>query len=65
MTKEEVGEVLAAIEKHDGDNEVQHAIEDALYEKFVAWVSTLDIPAAEVAKEVLKTKDMDFSRWYA
>lgn len=42
-----------------------HSLEDALYERFVRHVAEHGPPElAEMARAVLKTKDMDFSRWY-
>lgn len=46
------------------DNEEAHAVEDTLYEEFITFVSIhAKGKLKEMAKEVLKTKDIKFDRW--
>lgn len=64
MTIDEIRERIEEIKRnHD---QIAHELEDKLYADFIAFVaesqsSELD----ELAKEVLKTKELSFSRWYA
>lgn len=66
MTLEEIKRRLKKI-KNSYDDEVQHADEDTLYHDFVKYVSTYESSPElqEMAKEILKTEDMEFARWYA
>ena len=65
MNIQKIKEQIAEIE--DSDSESAHAEEDMLYTKFVEHVSLYpnDLDLREMALEVLKTKSMDFDRWYA
>ena len=64
MTIDEIRERIEEIKRnHD---QIAHELEDKLYADFITFVaesqsSELD----ELAKEVLKTKELSFSRWYA
>ena len=60
-------EIKEAIKQIDvEDNECAHIREDNLYLEFIDLVSKCDdINLSEMAKELLKTQDMAFSRWYA
>ena len=64
MTIDEIRERIEEIKRcHD---QKAHELEDKLYEDFIAFVSeSQSSELAELAKEVLKTKDLSFSRWYA
>jgi hypothetical protein len=66
MTLEEIkGRVLAIAEFAD-DDERAHNMEDSLYCAFITFVSNCDDNRlANMAEEVLKTKDIDFARWCA
>lgn len=48
------------------DSEIQHGMEDGLNEEFIDWVA-LNAPEeiANMAKTIMKVRDLDFSRWYA
>lgn len=48
------------------DSEIQHSMEDGLNEEFIDWVA-LNAPEeiANMAKTIMKVRDLDFSRWYA
>lgn len=48
------------------DDENAHMAEDALHINFIKYIAE-HAPAdlAEMAREVLKTADIDFYRWYA
>ena len=48
-----------------GDYEVAHSMEDSLMTEFIEYVAsqTVDASLAEMAREVLKTRDIDFARY--
>jgi hypothetical protein len=48
-----------------GDDEAAHSMEDGLYREFITEVALSDHPLAGVAKIVLTTQDIEFSRWCA
>lgn len=56
---------LDNIEKSKGDYESAHGLEDNLYQKFVEHVSTTDGDLGVMAKEILKSKEIDFPRYCA
>jgi hypothetical protein len=48
------------------DPEAAHGEEDRLHKQFIEYIASHGPdPFAEMAKEVLKTEDIDFSRWCA
>ncbi len=48
------------------DNEMAHVLEDGLYIDFVQHVAANGpTELAAMAKEVLKTRELSFDRWYA
>lgn len=49
----------------DVDDEDAHFTEDELYEAILKEVVAGNPEAKEMAKEALKTKTLDFIRWYA
>jgi len=65
VTTEYIEVSLKAIEDTSGDAEAAHSMEDRLYHDFIEYVSTLEIPLAEKAKLILKTKQIPFERWCA
>lgn len=66
MKLEDVKKAVAEIEAMKGDDESAHNAEDALYGAFVQHVAdTAGGELAVMAREVLKTADIDFSRWCA
>jgi hypothetical protein len=54
------------VSQMSADNEKAHALEDSLYHSFVTHVA-IHGPSdlSEMAREILRTEDMDFARWYA
>jgi hypothetical protein len=57
---------VANIEAMKGDDESAHAAEDVLRAGFIALVAEVGSPElAEMAREVLKTDEIDFCRWCA
>ena len=64
MTLEQIQNRLLMIEIHSADDQAAHEMEDALYLEFIQYVATLDIPSlAGKAREVLKTKQINFQRY--
>jgi hypothetical protein len=47
------------------DNESAHAEEDQLHVKVLAGIAAGAPNAAELAREALRTGELDFQRWYA
>lgn len=60
---------VAEIEAMKGDDEAAHSAEDGLRAEFIALVAEVGSPElaamAAMAREVLKTDDIDFCRWCA
>ncbi len=66
MTLEDVKKEVADIERVMGDDEMAHSYEDALHESFIHHIADSDLgELSEMAKEVLKTSDLNFARWCA
>ena len=65
MTKKEVIAKIQEIKNISGDDEVAHAKEDILYKTFIEFVSKRNDKLGEIARILLSTKDIDFSRWCA
>lgn len=65
MTPQEARERVAAIEAVKEDPEQAHFKEDRLWEDALNWIALGGEDAAEIANEVLKTADIEFSRWFA
>ena len=54
------------IDKSKDDDELAHALEDRLRNEYITYIAESGIEEiSEMAKEVLKTKDIDFARWCA
>jgi hypothetical protein len=65
MNLDEIRTRVAKIEGMN-DDEGQHVEEDSLMLDFIKFVSTSrSKKLAEMAKEILRVSEMDFSRWYA
>jgi hypothetical protein len=67
MNMAEIKEEVARIDAMKGDDdESAHSAEDVLRENFIAYIAE-NGPAelAEMAREILKTRDIDFARWCA
>jgi hypothetical protein len=66
MTIDGVRECVETIAKVCDDDEVAHNLEDALYEAVLReFASGHDGAVPDLAREALKTKDIDFARWCA
>jgi hypothetical protein len=66
MDLNEVKIRLEKIKKKSHDYEVAHQMEDDLYRNFIQHVGALKIAdLSEMAKEVLKSKKIKFSRYTA
>lgn len=65
ITLEEIKQRVEEIK--DSYGESQHSKEDELYRDFVKYVSRCKSYRGlrEMAKEILKTEDMEFARWCA
>jgi len=64
---EEIKQILVEIERKSGDEERAHILEDDLFCEFVLHIAndTFEGDIKEGAKEVLKSLDIEFDRWYA
>lgn len=65
LTVDRVKELVAEIALCKEDDERAHGLEDALFEAVLEEISTGTSNAAELAIEVLKTREINFSRWCA
>ena len=66
MTIDDVRLAIADIKSEKWDSEVRHIQEDKLRADFIAYIATLGIAGvSDVAAEVLKTDEIQFTRWYA
>lgn len=68
MTTEEINDRLQKIEAMKDDDEMAHLEEDNLHQAFIAYVAELKEHLPELAAKaelVLKTREIEFSRWYA
>jgi hypothetical protein len=73
MNIKDIKERIQAIELMKGDSEAAHAAEDDLYEGFVKFIANCDgngekdafylpRPVRAMAEEILKTKNIKFTR---
>jgi hypothetical protein len=65
MTLLEIKNLIHDIRLCKGDPEAAHIKEDDLYEYFIRFVSQRNDGIGEMAKAILVTKNISFSRWYA
>lgn len=68
MTLEEIKKGIEYLEDVKDDFEEAHCHEDFLYRSFVEFISEGNFDKEELiemAKELLKSKDIDFARWCA
>lgn len=66
MDLDYVKERVAAIEAMKGDDESAHSAENGLRAEFIALVAEVGSPElAAMAREVLKTDNIEFCRWFA
>jgi len=66
MRVEEVIERVASIRERAGDDEIAHIAEDHLWYDVLCFIAYKKIDmatASTLAREALKTKEIDFSRW--
>lgn len=62
-TLDEVKFIVGGINKLKQDDEVAHSLEDELYRRVLFMIANNHPMSSELAKEVLKTGDIEFSRW--
>lgn len=65
MTVDEIRERIADIIRQDGDDEVQHSMEDGLHYAVLEAIAAGSPDAAALAREALLTAEIDFARWCA
>jgi hypothetical protein len=66
MTVDEIKKRIAAIEAMKADDEAAHGAEDELYQDVLYAIAGGRCDDARAcANEVLKTKEIEFSRWCA
>lgn len=66
MTMDEIKTEVQHISDMQDDDESAHSMEDALRDAFIVHVAeNAGGELAEMAREVLKTGDIVFCRWYA
>ena len=64
MTSDDIQSVLAVIQELANDPEAAHQIEDALYQDFIEHVAERGgEKLARMAREVLRSRKIDFPRW--
>lgn len=65
MTVNDIRKRIKEIEAKEGDDEWQHVLEGKLYIDVLEAIAEGDLYAKELAREALKARELDFSRWYA
>ena len=65
MTIEEVRQAVQAVKDKSDDAEVAHGAEDALHQNVLDEIANGNPNAVELAREALKTIDLNFARWCA
>ena len=66
MDAKYISEKLKLIENiGDSDPEVSHSLEDNLYKEVLEAIAKGPENPSELAKEVLKVSELNFTRWYA
>jgi len=65
MTKEEALRMVEEIRNIEDIDEVAHSYEDDLREAFIEFVAKRKDKLGEIARIVLSTNDIRFSRWCA
>lgn len=63
MNLENIKKRIKKIKNIQDDDEVAHRMEDDLYTNFIKYVSKRRDKIGIMAKEILKTKRIDFARW--
>ncbi len=65
MNIEEIQYRIKAINEISHDDEAAHSLEDRLYEDFIKHVSKRKDKIGNMARQILATQEIDFSRWCA
>lgn len=65
MKVEYIRRKLKEIKNLQGDPEYQHGAEDGLMHDVLKAIANGAKNSKELAKEVLKSKEIEFPRWYA
>lgn len=65
LTVDEVKRRVAAIEQDKNDDEAAHGSEDTLWENVLEAIAEGNPDGQALAIEALKTRAIDFARWYA
>ena len=65
MTPQDIRNRTAAINNIRHDDEAAHIKEDDLHQDVLQAIADGAADPAALAREALKTKDLDFARWYA
>lgn len=63
LTKSSIMEKITEIKKAAGDDEVQHSIEDCLEDSFILSLTSRKDKVGDLAKLVISTNEIKFSRW--
>lgn len=65
MNIHQIRQSIESIKEASGDDEKQHSWEDDLWENVLRAISGGAKNPDKLAKEALKTKELDFERWCA
>ncbi|WP_433701746.1 hypothetical protein [Nocardiopsis sp. CA-288880] len=65
MTPQDIRDRVARIEANRDDDETAHSMEDDLYTDVLKAIAGGAPNATELAREALRTVDIDFARWCA
>lgn len=65
LTVEDVARRLAEIAHHEGDDQVAHGLEDQLHADVLRAIAAGAPDAEALAAAALRSKALDFARWYA
>lgn len=66
MTLEEIKKRIEEIKKEsdEGDDSEAHFLEDMLRQEFIESIAQGNSEYSELAKEVVKSEDFEFRRWF-
>jgi len=65
MDLQTVVDRVKEVSDHSRNDEYAHELEDDLYKEVLSAIANGAENPSGLAREVLKTKDLAFSRWYA
>ena len=66
MDIEKIKEKVAYIDSIKNDDEAAHSIEDQLRHDFILYIANFGPKdLSEMAREILKTEEIDFRKWCA